>query len=83
MGRRMVAIEIRGRMAQNDLTGALANLTINWLHMRELWRAGAILIVDFGIWIADLEWSSNNVYLISLLFDLKSEIQNPNFELLH
>jgi len=51
--------------------------------MRELWRAGAILIVDFGIWIADLEWSSNNVYLISLLFDLKSEIQNPNFELLH
>ena len=49
MGCRMVAIKIRGGMMQNDLTRPLTNLKINWLHMRELRRVGAILIVDFGV----------------------------------
>jgi len=40
--------------------------------------AGAILILDFGIWIADLEWCKIKACFISLLLDLKSEIQNPN-----
>ena len=68
-------IEIRGGVTQNDLAGSLTNLMINWLHMRECWSVGAILIVDFGIWIADLEWRRLKARLISLLLNLKSKIQ--------
>jgi hypothetical protein len=70
----MIMIEIRGGMTQNDLAGASTNLMINWLHMRECWGFGDILILDFGIWIADLECWRTNAYLLSLLLNLKSEI---------
>ena len=72
---RMIVIEIRGGMLQNDLAGSLTNLMINWLHVLEYWTYP---ILDFGIWIADLEWCRLKVRLISLLLDHKSEIQNPN-----
>jgi hypothetical protein len=33
MGKRMVAIEIRGGMTRNNQMGPLTNLTINWLQL--------------------------------------------------